>query len=114
MSKGLPSFGMVSHAALPTFHGKFGRAAEIMHVKIVPYIPVVFVLVLVLATVLVVLSFFILLTDWSIGPLQAVDSSLLLCHDPQDLEPAHVAMAAISAEHLGPSSQVILQLIWSR
>jgi hypothetical protein len=93
MSKRLPSFGMVSHVPLPTPNGNFGRAAEIVHVKIVPLIPVVFVLE--------VFSFFILLTDW-----QAEDLSLLLWRDPQDLESAHVAIAVISAEHLVQSSQV--------
>jgi hypothetical protein len=92
MSKGLPSFGMVSHVDLPTLSGNFGRAAEIVHVKIVPFIPVVFVLK--------VFSF-IFLTNW-----QAEDLSLLLWRDSQDLEPAHVAIAAISAEHLVQSSQV--------
>jgi hypothetical protein len=93
--KGQPSFGMIWHAALlHAFHGNFGGAAEIVHVKIMAYIPVVPVLVV------VVLCFVVLC-------LQASIPSFL----PQDLEPAHVAMAAIRLEHLGPSPQAALQLI---
>jgi hypothetical protein len=104
--KGRPSIGIISSAGQPgLITGKFGRAAEIVHVEIFSCSRVewggrfVFVFVV----------FIFLAVRNSIGHLQRAMGSSLFNH--HDLEPAHIAMTTSRSEQLGPSSHGNLQLI---
>lgn len=67
-----------------------------MHVKLMAYVPVA-------------LFFFVFVSFLVLQ--QVFIPSILLCHGPRDLEPAHVAMAAIMVKQLRLSPQAALELL---